>query len=237
MSGGVGLSDSRAGSVPDGMRTPEPHRNVGAYALGVLGAADAFRFEEHLAQCPLCEVRAAEFGAVTAVLAEHARRTPPGVDPAVRAGPELMRRAVGAVVAARRRSRRRRLALVAAAVVLAVGGPLVVVGESAGPPGQAQVQRWAAADRSTGLAAVVTTGAKEWGTDVGLEVSRVPLAGVCALVAVGRDGSEETVTTWSVVSPDENPLSMQGGAALHPAAIDRFEIRAADGRRLLQLTR
>ncbi len=237
MSGGVGLSDSRAGSVPDGMRTPEPHRNVGAYALGVLGAADAFRFEEHLAQCPLCEVRAAEFGAVTAVLAEHARRTPPGVDPAVRAGPELMRRAVGAVVAARRRSRRRRLALVAAAVVLAVGGPLVVVGESAGPPGQAQVQRWTAADRSTGLAAVVTTGAKEWGTDVGLEVSRVPLAGVCALVAVGRDGSEETVTTWSVAGPDENPLSMQGGAALHPAAIDRFEIRAADGRRLLQLTR
>ncbi|WP_392749898.1 anti-sigma factor family protein [Streptomyces sp. LN590] len=231
------MSDSRAGSVPDGMRTPEPHRNVGAYALGVLGAADAFRFEEHLAQCPLCEVRAAEFGAVTAVLAEHARRTPPGVDPAVRAGPELMRRAVGAVVAARRRSRRRRLALVAAAVVLAVGGPLVVVGESAGPPGQAQVQRWTAADRSTGLAAVVTTGAKEWGTDVGLEVSRVPLAGVCALVAVGRDGSEETVTTWSVAGPDENPLSMQGGAALHPAAIDRFEIRAADGRRLLQLTR
>ncbi|WP_327127968.1 zf-HC2 domain-containing protein [Streptomyces sp. NBC_01727] len=231
------MSDLRAGSVPDGMRTPEPHRNVGAYALGVLGAADAFRFEEHLAQCPLCEVRAAEFGAVTAVLAEHARRTPPGVDPAVRAGPELMRRAVGAVVAARRRSRRRRLALVAAAVVLAVGGPLVVVGESAGPPGQAQVQRWAAADRSTGLAAVVTTGAKEWGTDVGLEVSRVPLAGVCALVAVGRDGSEETVTTWSVAGPDEDPLSMQGGAALHPAAIDRFEIRAADGRRLLRLTR
>ncbi|MGW9132515.1 anti-sigma factor family protein [Streptomyces sp. NPDC055681] len=231
------MSDSRAGSVPDGMRTPEPHRNVGAYALGVLGAADAFRFEEHLAQCPLCEIRAAEFGAVTAVLAEHVRRTPPGVDPAVRAGPELMRRAVGAVVATRRRSRRRRLALVAAAVVLAVGGPLVVVGESAGPPGQAQVQRWAAADRSTGVAAVVTTGAKEWGTDVGLEVSRVPLAGVCALVAVGRDGSEETVTTWSVAGPDEKPLSMQGGAALHPAAIDRFEIRAADGRRLLQLTR
>ncbi|MER5687027.1 zf-HC2 domain-containing protein [Streptomyces sp. NPDC002205] len=234
------MSDSRAGSVPDGMRTPEPHRNVGAYALGVLGAADAFRFEEHLTQCPLCEIRAAEFGAVTAVLAEHARRTPPGVDPVVRAGPELMRRAVGAVVAARHRSRRRRLALVAAAVVLAVGGPLVVVGESAGsagPPGQTQLQRWAAADRSTGVAAVVTTGAKEWGTDVGLEVSRVPLAGVCALVAVGRDGSEETVTTWSVAGPDEKPLSMQGGAALHPAAIDRFEIRAADGRRLLQLTR
>ncbi|WSK01322.1 zf-HC2 domain-containing protein [Streptomyces sp. NBC_01320] len=219
------------------MRTPEPHRHVGAYALGVLSAADAFRFEEHLAQCPLCEIRAAEFRAVTAVLGEYARRTPPGVDPVVRAGPELVRRAVGAVVAGRRRSRRRRLALVAAAVVLAVGGPLAVIGTPAGPAGTVQAQRWAATDRATGMAAVVTAGAKEWGTDVGLEVARVPEAGVCALVAVGRDGSEETVTTWSVTGPDEETLVVHGGAALRPAAIDRFEVRAADGRQLLELTR
>lgn len=222
------------------MHTPEPHRNVGAYALGVLGAADAFRFEEHLAQCPVCEVRAAEFRAVTAVLAEHVRRTPPGVEPVVRAGPELVRRAVGAVVAVRRRSHRRRLALVAAAVVLAVGGPLAVLGGPARPglpPGRAQPQFWSAADPSTGVAAVVTAGAKEWGTDVGLEVARVPVAGICALVAVGRDGSEETVTTWSVTGPDEKPVSVQGGAALRPADIDHFEVRAADGQRLLRLTR
>ncbi|WP_308294586.1 zf-HC2 domain-containing protein [Streptomyces sp. RKAG290] len=77
------------------MRTPELHRDVGAYALGVLGAADAFRFEEHLGGCPLCSVRAAEFGGVTAVLARYAGLTPPGVAPVVRAGPELVRRATG----------------------------------------------------------------------------------------------------------------------------------------------
>ncbi|MEV0489859.1 zf-HC2 domain-containing protein [Streptomyces atratus] len=230
------MSDSRVRSVPDCMRAPEPHRHVGAYALGVLSAADAFRFEEHLAQCPLCEVRAAEFRAVTAVLGEYARRTPPGVDPVVRAGPELVRRVVDAVVAGRRRSRRGRLAL-AAAVVLAVGGPLAVIGASGGSGATVQAQRWAATDRSTGMAAVATAGAKEWGTDVGLQVARVPEAGVCALVAVGRDGSEETVTTWSVTGPDEETPVVHGGAALRPAAIDRFEVRAADGRRLLELTR
>ncbi|WP_392674445.1 anti-sigma factor family protein [Streptomyces sp. LN785] len=221
------------------MRTPEPHRHVGAYALGVLGAADAFRFEEHLAQCPLCEIRAAEFRAVTAVLADYARRTPPGVDPVVRVGPEPVRRAVAAVLSARRSSRRKRLALVAVAVVLAVGGPFVVAGGSGGAGGPAAVrtERWAAADPSTGMTVVVTAGAKDWGTDVGLEVARVPEPGVCALVAVGRDGSEETVTTWSVRGPGDRPPAMHGGAALRPAAIDRFEVRAADGRRLLALTR
>ncbi|MYV60317.1 hypothetical protein GTW37_13165, partial [Streptomyces sp. SID4931] len=34
------------------MQTTEPHIRVGAYALGVLGSADTFRFEEHLTDCP-----------------------------------------------------------------------------------------------------------------------------------------------------------------------------------------
>lgn len=43
------------------MRTTEPHITVGAYALGVLGGTDTFRFEEHLADCAGCRVRAREF--------------------------------------------------------------------------------------------------------------------------------------------------------------------------------
>ncbi|MZD05752.1 hypothetical protein GTW43_11730, partial [Streptomyces sp. SID5785] len=53
---------------------------------------------------------------------------------------------------------------------------------------------------------------------------------VCALVAVGRDGSRETVASWTVRS---GRARVQGGAALHPAQIARFEVRAADGTRLL----
>ena len=36
------------------MRSQETHRDVAAYALGVLDEADAFRFEDHLMECPRC---------------------------------------------------------------------------------------------------------------------------------------------------------------------------------------
>lgn len=224
------VSDSRAVSVRDGMCSPQHRREVGAYALGVLGAADAFRFEEHLEGCPLCAGGVVELGGVTAVLGRYARLTPPGVEPVARAGPGLVRRATEAVAAGRRRTRRRRLVLGAAAVVLAVGVPFAVPG---GGPGTG---RWTAVDQGSGMTAVVTAGAREWGADVGLEVSGVPEPGVCSLVAVGRDGGEETVATWSSAGPGGEPLRLSGGAALRPGAIGRFEVRTAEGRRLL-LTR
>ncbi|WP_371602050.1 zf-HC2 domain-containing protein [Streptomyces sp. NBC_01220] len=225
------LSDSRAVSVRDGMCSPQHRRDVGAYVLGVLGAADAFRFEEHLEGCPLCAGAVVEFGGVTAVLGRYARLTPPGVDPVARAAPGLVRRATEAVASGRRRTRRRRLVLGAAAAVLAAGAPFVVPGEG---PGSG---RWAAVDRGSGMTAVVTAGAREWGADVGLEVSGVPESGVCSLVAVGRDGDEETVATWSSAGPGEAPLRLGGGAALRPGDIARFEVRTAAGRPLLRLTR
>ncbi|WP_308294585.1 hypothetical protein [Streptomyces sp. RKAG290] len=87
------------------------------------------------------------------------------------------------------------------------------------------------------MAAVVTAGARDWGADVGLDVTGGPETGVCALVAVGRDGVAETVATWSSAGPDGKPLRVTGGAALRPEAIARFEVRAASGRRLLEFTR
>ncbi|MFE3903555.1 zf-HC2 domain-containing protein [Streptomyces sp. NPDC059153] len=47
----------------------------------MLGAADAFRFEEHLAECARCRLMTAEFAGVAAVLERYARPTPPGVGP------------------------------------------------------------------------------------------------------------------------------------------------------------
>ncbi|MFJ8885792.1 zf-HC2 domain-containing protein [Streptomyces sp. NPDC102402] len=60
------------------MRAIELHRDAGAYALGVLGAADSCRFEEHLAECSACVVQVREFGAVVAHLAVYAHALPPG---------------------------------------------------------------------------------------------------------------------------------------------------------------
>ncbi|WP_329205046.1 zf-HC2 domain-containing protein [Streptomyces sp. NBC_00683] len=234
------MSDLRVRCVRVGMRILEPHRDVGAYVLGVLGAADAFRFEEHLTECSACGVQVREFGEVAAQLAVYVRRTPAGVAPVADAGPELLHRIVAVARAGRRTSRRRRLALVAAAVVLGVGGPAAVAGLYGGsPPGPAAAERWAGGDRGTGVSAVVTTGEREWGSDVGLEVARAPAAGSCALVAVGRDGSKQTVSTWSGTGtgPGEEPAVVRGGAALRPAEIDHFEVWSSDGQWLATVTR
>jgi len=40
----------------------DSHRECRAYALGVLDAADAFRFEDHLMECPQCALLLADFG-------------------------------------------------------------------------------------------------------------------------------------------------------------------------------
>ncbi|MDX2921129.1 hypothetical protein PV370_24795 [Streptomyces sp. NE06-03C] len=84
---------------------------------------------------------------------------------------------------------------------------------------------------------MVTAAGREWGTAVALEVARVPVVGACALVAVGRDGSEETVGSWSAGGAEDGPVEVSGGAALRPEGIDHFEVRTADGRRLVTVTR
>ncbi|MEW2064399.1 zf-HC2 domain-containing protein [Streptomyces sp. NPDC007002] len=213
------------------MQTTEPHVRVGAYALGVLGSADTFRFEEHLALCPGCRLRAGEFAGVRDGLAVVGAPVVPG--------PGFVERLTDAVAAGRRRAARRRLALVAAAVVLSVGGPVAVAGLPGGPVEGAGAgpQRWSGTDGSSGVAAVVTAAGREWGTAVALEVARLPVVGVCALVAVGRDGSEETVGSWSAGGVQGGPVEVSGGAALRPEGIDHFEVRTADGRRLVTVTR
>lgn len=48
----------------------ERHRDVAAYALGVLEPADAFRFEEHLSDCVTCTVQLSDFASLAASLSE-----------------------------------------------------------------------------------------------------------------------------------------------------------------------
>ncbi|WP_175412097.1 hypothetical protein [Streptomyces sp. TRM64462] len=54
----------------------ERHDAVGAYALGVLEPYDALCCERHVAGCPPCALRLAEFGEVTATLAQLTGRAP-----------------------------------------------------------------------------------------------------------------------------------------------------------------
>lgn len=113
----------------------ERHRDVGAYALGVLDPAERFRFEDHLPECGTCASLVGELAPTTGVLAVYARATPPCVEAFARPAPTLLDRAVDRLGALHRRARRRLWgAAVAAVLVLAATGQ-----ESRCSPGSVRV--------------------------------------------------------------------------------------------------
>ncbi|NUP42272.1 MAG: hypothetical protein HOY76_35895, partial [Streptomyces sp.] len=54
-------------------------------------------------------------------------------------------------------------------------------------------------------------------------------------VAIGRDGSEQILTSWTVPSHDARPITMQGSSSMHTGEIARYELRTADGEHLVTL--
>ncbi|MER5255750.1 MULTISPECIES: hypothetical protein [unclassified Streptomyces] len=221
------------------MRSLERHRDAGAYALGVLDAADTFRFDDHLMDCLTCRDLVAELGPAAEQLAAYDRVTPPHVEPLTVPDPGLADRLLAEAARLRRAGRRRWLCAVAASVVLALAAPATAVLRADGP-GPEQIT---ARDGRTGVSATVTARGRDWGTDIGLRV-RDPHGGarVCELVAVATDGSEQTVTTWKVpvagsAGETSAGLSTRGGAALRREDIARYEVRTTDGQRLLTLRR
>lgn len=210
----------------------ERHRDVGAYALGVLDPAERFRFEDHLPECATCAALVGELAPTTGVLAVYARATPPCVEAFARPAPTLLDRAVDRLGALHRRARRRLWgAAVAAVLVLAAMGQGVALLTGIGA-GSGHTATLRGHDAGTGVAATVTADDRDWGTQVGLDVRDSGGPRVCELVAVGRDGSEQTVGTWTVRGDD---VALDGGVAARPADLARFEVRADDGVPLLSL--
>lgn len=214
------------------MRSLERHRDVGAYALGVLDEAEAFRFEDHLMECPQCASHVTEFGPTTRQLLLYRRATPRFVPPMTQPGPRLLDRLLGDITQRRRARRRRLLYGLAASVVLAVAGPGIVA--FTGHP-QPAAHVTAATDPHTGVWARVTSEDEDWGSDLRLEVKDGSGARACRLVAIGHDGTEQTVAGWTNPGHGTGPTTTLGAAEMHPDQIARYEVRAADGQRLLTL--
>ncbi|MFD4262940.1 zf-HC2 domain-containing protein [Streptomyces sp. NPDC058534] len=213
------------------MRSLERHRDVGAYALGVLDEAEAFRFEDHLMECPRCAAEVTEFGPATRQLMLYRRATPRLVHPMTRPGPRLLDRLLSEVATRHRAGRRRVLYAVAAAVVCAVAAPGAVLYASQGD----RSVPLSATDERSGVWARITAEDEVWGTEVMLEIKDGAGPRPCRLVAVGRDGTEQTITSWNVPGHDDRPNTMRGGAALHPDQIARYEVRTAHGEHLVTL--
>ncbi|MFD0414870.1 anti-sigma factor family protein [Streptomyces sp. NPDC127108] len=185
---------------------------------------------------------------------------------ATRPSPRLADRLVDEVAVKRAQRRRRGMYLVAAAAALIIGGPLAVFAVSDDDGGTKEVagadphptspaedaffnhmdDKIAATDPKTKVTATVGTEKKAWGTHTVLELKNVKGPLKCSLIAVGKDGKKETVTTWSVPqwgygikdSPHQaaqNPLYVHGGAAFDRDDIDHFEVRTFDGERLVEV--
>ncbi|MGW1721415.1 zf-HC2 domain-containing protein [Streptomyces sp. NPDC002306] len=218
------------------MRSLERHRDVGAYALGLLDEVEAFRFEDHLMECPQCSAQVTEFGPTTRQLQLYRRATPRTVHPMAGPGPQLLDRLLGEVTTRHRAQRRRLVFALAASVAVALAGSALSMTAGGGGADGSDDVRVAATDERSGVWAQVTAHDENYGSDVELQVKDGAGPRSCRLVAVGRDGSEQTLAGWMVPKHDARPLTMHGGSAFHHDQVARYEVRTDEGEHLVTLT-
>ncbi|MFE1247980.1 zf-HC2 domain-containing protein [Streptomyces sp. NPDC058735] len=218
------------------MRSLERHRDVGAYALGVLDEAEAFRFEDHLMECPRCAAEVTELAVTTRQLMLYRRATPRYVHPMPQPGPRMLDSLLAEVATRRRAGRRHLLFALAASVVLAVSVPGVAM-MAEGSAAEQQPLTVAATDARTGVWAQVTTADEGSGSQVELKVKDTAGPRACHLVVVGHDGSEEIATSWQAPGHDDRPHTMRAGTSKHPDEIARYEVRSEHGEVLVRLER
>jgi hypothetical protein len=268
--GGYGTGGPGAMQGPRGQQGPgDIHETVGAYALGILDDAEATAFEAHLATCEWCGQQLDELAGMEPMLAALAdlpasQGTPAlGESLAARPSPRLAERLVDEVSERRAKKRRRGMYLVAAAAALIIGGPLTVMAVNGGSDGstnppqamptspakaafQVMTDKVSATDPSTKVNAVVAVEKKDWGTHAVLQLKNVKGPLKCSLIAVGKNGERETVTSWAVpkwgygipnakTQEAKDPLYVHGGAAFSPNQIDHFEVMTFDGKRLVEV--
>ncbi|MCX4762518.1 zf-HC2 domain-containing protein [Streptomyces sp. NBC_01275] len=251
-----------------GSPSPSEHETVGAYALGILDDAEATAFEMHLAGCEWCAQQLDELAGMEPMLAALADLPGTGT-PAIgeslsaRPSPRLAERLVDEVSERRALKRRRSFFMLAAAVALIVGGPVGVMAVTGGDdggtkqpvasatnPAQATFNtlsdKITQTDASTKVTATVAMAEKAWGTQAVVELKNVTGPEKCSLIAVGKNGERETVSSWSVpkwgygiadakTEQAKNPLYVEGGAAFSPNEIDHFEVMTFDGKKLVQV--
>ncbi|MFJ9895297.1 anti-sigma factor family protein [Streptomyces sp. NPDC091280] len=249
-----------------GSQGSNEHETVGAYALGILDDAEATAFEAHLATCEWCAQQLDELAGMEPMLAALADLPGSGT-PAIgeslsaKPSPRLVERLVDDVGERRAMKRRRSFYMIAAAAALIIAGPLAVIaangGNDSGQKGTVAAatakdtfdtlsDKVSATDKTTKVSATVAMTKKDWGTLGVVELSNVKGPLKCSLIAVGKNGERETMSSWSVPAwgygianatkaEAKAPLYAQGGAALKPNEIDHFEVMTFEGKKLVEV--
>ncbi len=217
------------------------HTDVGAYALGLLEAADRQAFEEHLAGCPACQAELAELSGMKGLLT--------GIDPVDAPADEPTQAEVTDLVRRRAESQRRRVrwqsvvAAAAAVVLLAVGVGVGLATAPGSPAPTAQplatltVHQSATAvgtNSQTGVSGVAALVSKPFGTQVTVNLKmKGPLE--CRLIAVSKTGERTVIATWFVPPVDFGsakhpaPLHIQGWTTIKTGDLARIEVDRLTG--------
>jgi anti-sigma factor RsiW len=234
------------------MTTPEDvHRNVGAYALGVLDPRDKVRFEEHLTVCRSCPRELEELSSVAALLAHVSADSLVFAERSTR-DPRRSEALIGAVRKERYRTRARHGLTLAACLALVVAGAVVAVNLGLGQRGRpglpvlpgdsTTAQKLHAVSQSTGAEATVQVAEKRWGSQVTLRITHVKGPVACRLIAVSKEDQSEVVTGWTVppegygTDAQPEPLVLYGGTDLSAANLSRFEVRTVNGALLVSVS-
>lgn len=272
--GGFGAGSPGSMRGMQGSQGPNEHETVGAYALGILDDAEATAFEAHLAGCEWCAQQLDELAGMEPMLAALADLPGAQGSPAIgeslsaRPSPQLATRLVDEVAERRASKRRRGFYMVAAAAALIIGGPVTVFATTGGntsneaapvpsssvakATGSAKdafalmTDRVSATDPTSKVTATVAMDSKAWGVGAVLELAGVKGPLKCSLIVVGKDGSRETMSNWSVPkwgygikdstnAEARNPLYIHGGTAFTADEIDHFEVVTSAGKQLVEV--
>ena len=208
------------------MNAADLHHLLGAYVLGGLDAADSRRFEQHLQDCAGCRAELAELESLPALLG--ALPVPDAVALtgksriAATAEPATsVPRVVLAELATRRRKSRRRWA----ALVGAVAAACLALGVAAAPllnrPPQPDASYSVQAD--SGLRFSVDLARKNWGTELAVNGSSMPLTGTYSLWVRDRAGGEDRACAWTATPSGR--IKVTGATPVQLASIATVELR------------
>ena len=246
-----------------------PHVDVAAYVLGILDEPDDVAYSQHFARCPRCRAEFRELSDLPRLLdqvkpnrvAEHNKRSRPPAAP----GKQVLAKALEEIGAAKRTRRTHSMWLAAAAAVVVLAGASVAVWQLGGndpapvqqaappstkpsaPPSTtdtgtdvvAGARTVRAENPATGVSATIGIEPQDYGTRINLELRGVLGPMQCQLVAVGKQGTSQVVTSWSVPAkgfgvPDSpEPLRLTGNVGFDPEDILRFDIHREGGSDLL----
>jgi anti-sigma factor RsiW len=201
---------------------------VGAYALGALDPAERAEVERHLHECPSCAAEAAEFAALSPLLA-LVPADDLDADP-IEPSPGLFGRVAAAAAAERRTAHRRatrgRLLIAAVvAAVLAIGGSTVW---------------WVSSSSETAHTAVagavhltVTADPSSDGTGLDVAVAGVAPGEECRLVVIDQDGVRHQAGSWTASYAGR--ATFRGWTAVSRAEVRDVVLIGTDGNDLVRV--